>query len=201
MFANPSRRSLGHADLSSSQQSRHADAAPLPESSPESLPELPPEPSPKPPAEPSPQPPGSQPTQRALSVFEDPDQEIASSRKVGSQGSNPSQDSVSSHGIHRRLGSNTSPLKDKGKSRETEAAQLKGSSGEGSSFATSIAVQQATDIARTPKIKGAKKKLRRPKSHAAEPIVPQSQELNQTNDSQGSQHQGMMGQFGRCIRC
>lgn len=177
------------ADSSSSKQRNLAGAAPQPEPSQEQSLEPPPD-----------LPEESRPVHTAVSVYKDPDQVIASPRKAESQGINPSQDSVSTRSGHRSLGSNTSPRKDKGKSKETERAdieQLKGSSGEISSPATNIVVPQATIM--PPPLRMTKKLRRRVEkkqvanpSRVAETSVPQSQEATQTNDSQESQHQGMM---------
>jgi len=127
---------------------------------------------------------------------------MVSPRKAVSLASNPSQESVSTHGSHRSLGSNTSHRKDKGKGKETEAndvEQLKGSSREASSSATNIMVQQTTLPPPLPRVKGPKKPRRRHDKkqttntlHDAESSLPQSQEPNQTGDSQESQHQGMV---------
>jgi hypothetical protein len=175
---------------------------PAPEPTSEPAPEPSPKQSPKQSLEPSPGPlpgpPGpleqSQPAQSALTVYNDLDQ-------AGSLGSNPSHGSVSGRS-HRSLGSNVHTRKDKGKGKETETAdiyELKGSSGEISNPPTNVVAQQMT--ATTVATASPKKKRRRHETNKKQPTnapqcagssLPQSQELNQTNDSQESQHQGMM---------
>ena len=165
------RRSL---DSSSRQQSKHADAVP-PEPSPELLLELSPELSPEPPPV----------------VCNDPPE-------AGSLGSNPSQESASSH--HLSLGTNNSPHKDKGNGNATETADaepLKGSSGEFSGSHTSR-LPHATSIMTA---SSERKKKRRPKGptrlpHGGESSLPQNSEPNQNNDSQ-ERLQGMMARLVR----
>jgi hypothetical protein len=152
---------------------------------------VPPEPSPGLPEE-------QQLAERALSVSNHPDQ-------AASVGCDPSQRSVSSP---RVLGSNSSPHEDKGKGKETETADVErsqGSSEESSSSPTNVMVQHTTT---SPVFPGKKKKpaRRRPNDkdkaqmsnslHNMEPILLQSQELNQANDSRESQHRGMTIHFG-----
>jgi hypothetical protein len=192
----------GSLDSSFSQPS--TDAAPPPEPSPELPAELSADPSP----ELSPEPPqGSQPSQPVVSVHEDP-VEVLSPGKVGSLGSNPSQDSASSRSSHRSLGTNISPRKDKGKGKAEEIAdddaeQPKGSSQESSGSHATTVPQPASTPAEGKK-KG--QKSRRPRhSHLNKPqrggesSLPQNGEPSQTNDSQERQ-QGMTVHLVRAFR-
>lgn len=178
------RRSL---DSTSRQQSKHAPPQPSPGPltgpSPKLLRELSPGLSPKL----SPEPPLESRPNHAPSVYEDPGKTVNSPPKAGSLGSNPSQDSASSH--HLSLGTNTSPHKDKGKGKVTETAgaeQLKDSSGEFPGSRTSTLLQAASTSSEK------KRKVKRRRNnppHGGEPSLPQNPQPNQNSDSQVSVQQ------------